>query len=44
MSLLESFYVALFCMAVVFVLLGCLDVLTRLFADAIRLIEAKANK
>ena len=44
MSILEGLSIALFCMSMVFALLGSLYVLVRLFAEVVKFVEAKANK
>ncbi len=41
MSFIESVLVALFCMAVVFVVLGMLWAILRLFSSAVRLLESR---
>ena len=43
-SISDTLFTAFFCMAVVFVVLGGLFVLTNVCADAVRIIEAKMNK
>ena len=43
-SILDSLFTALFCMSVVFAMLGGLYALVNLFTNAIRFIEAEPNK